>query len=380
MSFDENNIRLSPEEALKLYNEEVKGKLKIFLGYAPGVGKTYTMLSEANRRFNRREDVVIGYFESHERKETIAQLGNLPFIPNKEIQYGSLTLKEMNVEEIIKRHPSLVIVDELAHTNAPGSKNKKRYEDVLELLNAGINVYSTLNLQHIESLNDIVKQITKVTVNETIPDKIIEDAEIVVIDITPNALRNRLLRGDIYKKELIQNALKNFFRKGNLSALRELTLRQIADEVDDDVEEYMESHNIYENWYTAERIMVSISSNPKSKRLIRLGATLAKKCKGELYVVYVDCTHPLCPKETPERLKVLEENIELAEKFNATIIKLTGKSVSRAMLKFAHSKHITKLIIGHSRRTKIQRFFRGSTVNKFLENAKDVQIVIIPVE
>lgn len=374
-----DNKRLTPEEALKKYKNETLGKLKIFLGYAPGVGKTYTMLNEANRRLQRGENVVIGYFESHNRKDTIEQLKNLQSIPLKEILYNSITLKEMDVNAIIECKPDLVIVDELAHTNAPGSDNNKRYEDVLDLLAAGINVYSTLNLQHIESLNDIVGQITGIKINETVPDKVIADAEVVIVDITPDALRNRLKRGNIYKTELIDSALKNFFRNGNLTALRELTLRQIADEVDEDLEEYMLNNNITDNWYTAERIMVSISSNPKSKRLIRLGARMAKKYKCPLYVVYVTCTHPCCPKETMDRIKTLNENITLAKKFDASIIQLNGKSVSHELLKFSKEKHITKLVIGHSRRTTIQKIFRGSTINKFLEHAKNIEIIVIPV-
>lgn len=374
-----SDYRTSPEEALRIYKQETLGSLKIFLGYAPGVGKTYTMLNEANRRFSRGENIVIGYFESHNRQDTIDQIKNLPTIPYKEISYNSLKLYEMNVEEIIELHPDLVLVDELAHTNAPGSKNSKRYEDVLDLLNAGINVYATVNLQHLESLNDIVHQITGVTVKETIPDKIIQDSEVVVVDITPSALRNRLNRGNIYKEALVQSALKNFFREGNLTALRELTLRQIADEVDEDLEEYMSSNNIFENWYTAERIMVSISSNPKSKRLIRVGARMAKKFKCPLYVVYVTCTNIFYPKESPERQRSLNDNIELAKKFDATIVELSGKSVSRALIRFSKQKHITKLIIGHSKRTTMQKILRGSTVNKFLEHAKDIQIIVLPI-
>lgn len=370
--------RITPEEALEVFKRETTGYLKIFLGYAPGVGKTYTMLSEANRKFERGEDVVIGYFESHDRKNTIAQLKSLPMIPLKEIKYNSIILKEMDVDRIIERHPKLVLVDELAHTNAPGSKNKKRYEDVQELLEAGINVYTTVNLQHLESLNDIVKQITGVHINETIPDKIIENAEVVVIDMPPDGLRSRLIHGNIYKPHLIESALKNFFRKGNLNALRELTLRQIADEVDEDLEEYKIRHNIHENWHTAERVMVAISSNPKSKGLIRIGARIAKKYKCPFYVVYVNCTNLFCPKETPDKIKSLNDNLALAEKFNATVVKLTGKSVSAAMLKFAQEKHITQLIIGHSKRTTMQKLLRGSTINKFLEHSKDIKILVVP--
>ncbi|AIY84828.1 sensor protein KdpD [Clostridium baratii] len=373
-----NKTRISPDTALKICATEEKGKLKIFLGYAPGVGKTYTMLNEANRRYNRGEDVVIGYFESHGRLDTINQIKSLPELPLKEIHYNSITFKELNVPLIIDRRPKLVLVDELAHTNAPGSKNKKRYEDVIEILNSGINVYATVNIQHLESLNDVITQITGVTINETIPDSIIATAEVVVIDIPPDSLRKRLKRGNVYKNDLIQRALKNFFRIGNLNALRELTLRQIADEVDCTLNEYKENHNIYDNWHTAEKVMVSISSNPKSKRLIRFGARIAKKYKCPLYVVYVDCTHSIYPKDTPEILKSLNENIDLAKKFDAIVINLKGKSISNELIKFSKEKNITKLIIGHSKRTKLQKFFRGSTVNKLLEGSKNIEIIVVP--
>ena len=370
--------RISPDDALKICSTEEKGKLKIFLGYAPGVGKTYTMLNEANRRYNRGEDVVIGYFESHGRLDTINQIKSLPELPLKEISYNSITFKELNVPLIIERNPKLVLVDELAHTNAPGSKNTKRYEDVIEILNAGINVYATVNIQHLESLNDVISQITGVIVHETIPDSIIATAEVVVIDIPPDSLRKRLKRGNVYKTDLIQRALKNFFRIGNLNALRELTLRQIADEVDCTLNEYKEIHNIHDNWHTAEKVMVSISSNPKSKRLIRFGARIAKKYKCPLYVVYVNCTHSIYPKDNPEILKSLDENINLAKKFDATIVTLKGKSISSELIKFSKGKNITKLIIGHSKRTRLQKFFRGSTVNKLLEGSKNIEIIVVP--
>ncbi|MBU3134122.1 universal stress protein [Clostridium gasigenes] len=372
--------RANLEQALNACKKETTGLLKVFLGYAPGVGKTYTMLNEANRRFKRGEDIVIGYFESHGRQDTIDQLKDLPQIPLKDILYNNITLTEMNLEEILKRKPKLVIIDELAHTNAPGSKNRKRYEDVLEILNCGINVYTTVNLQHLESLNDVIRQITGVNVNETVPDIILEDSEVVVIDITPDSLRNRLQRGNIYKEPLIERSLSNFFRKGNLTALRELTLRQTADEVDEDLEEYKINHDIHENWSTVERVMVSISSSHQSQRLIRMGSVLSKKYKCAFYVVYVDCTHRFSPADTPNKLDTLNKNILLAESLNATVKKLKGRSVSKELVKFAHDIHITKLIIGHSKRTTIQKFFRGSTINKLLNHSKNIQIIVVPYE
>ncbi|MCR6514157.1 MAG: sensor protein KdpD [Clostridium sp.] len=370
--------RLTPLEALNLCKEQRCGKLKIFLGYAPGVGKTFTMLNEANRRLSRGEDVVIGYLETHGRKATLEQVKNLPIIPRKKINYKSLILEEMDVDEIILRKPHLVLIDELAHTNVKGSKNNKRYEDVFEILNSGINVHTTVNLQHIESLNDVISGITGIQVKETIPDKVFYKAEVVVIDITPKTLINRLSRGNIYNKNLIQNALKNFFREGNLNALRELTLRQLADDVDESLVAYKENHKIDENWRTAERIMVNISSNPTAKRLIRTGARMAKRYKCEFYVVYVNSTRFFSNKKSEAELLSLKENIDLAKKFDASIIELNGKSISNEIIKFAKKKNITKIILGHSRRTTLEKVLYGSPVNRLLSKAKNIELIILP--
>ena len=371
--------RTSPEEALKRANQESKGNLKIFLGYAPGVGKTYSMLNEANRRSSRGQDVIVGYLETHGRAETESQVSTLEIMPRKKIQYNGVSMEEMNTEAIIVRNPSVVLVDELAHTNVPGSCYKKRYEDVQEILDHGINVISTLNIQHLESLNDVIKQITGVTVRETIPDKIVDNAsEIVVVDITPDALQSRLKRGDVYKSENIDRALKNFFRKGNLNALREIALRQTAEGVDEDLEEYMKEHGIKDNWYTVERVLVCISSSPSAKKLIRRGARISKRNKCEWTVVDVNCTHFSSPRLTKKDLELLESHYKLAKQLGADVETLSGKSVSQELAKFAEKKHITQIIIGHSRRTKLQTFLRGSTISKLLKLLKDVEIHVIP--
>ncbi|HEX9062450.1 MAG TPA: sensor histidine kinase KdpD, partial [Clostridia bacterium] len=231
--------RISPEEALKIANYQSRGRLKVFLGYAPGVGKTYTMLNEANRRLKRGKDIVIGYVESHQRIETDNQIAGLEIIPRKKIEYNGTVMEEMDTNAIIARKPQVVLVDELAHTNVPGSRYSKRYEDVEEILLHGIDVITTLNIQHLESLNDVIKEITGITVRETIPDRIVNQAdEIVVVDLPPEALQKRLKRGSVYKLDKVDQALKNFFRKGNLNALREMALRQAAEEVDEDLLEY----------------------------------------------------------------------------------------------------------------------------------------------
>lgn len=371
--------RISPEEALKRASEENKGTLKIFLGYAPGVGKTYSMLNEANRRASRGQDVVIGYLESHGRLETEREISKLEIIPRKVIQYNGTVMEEMDTNAIILRRPSYVLIDELAHTNVPGSPYKKRYEDVEEILNNGINVISTLNIQHLESLNDVIKQITGVTVHETIPDKIIDNAsEVVVVDITPDALQSRLKRGNVYKSESIDRALKNFFRKGNLNALREIALRQTAEGVDEDLEIYMKEHGIKDNWYTVERVLVCISASPSAKKLIRRGSRIAKRNKCEWTVIDVNCTHFSAPKLTKRDLELLESHHKLAVQLGAKVETLSGKSVSQELSKFAEKNHITQMIIGHSRRTKLQKILRGSTVSKLLAILKDVEIHVIP--
>ncbi len=373
--------RLTPDEALKAAAEHNRGHLKIFIGYAPGVGKTYSMLNEGNRRLQRGQDIVVGYVESHHREETDKQVGSLEIIPRKKVEYNGTTMEEMDTEAIIERNPKAVLVDELAHTNVPGSRNKKRYEDVEEILAAGINVITTLNIQHLESLNDIVKQITGICVRETIPDSIVEKAdEVVVVDITPDALQNRLKRGNVYNLEKVPQALKNFFRKGNLNALREIALRQTAEEVDEDLEEYMKEHGIKDNWRTVERVMVCISPSPSAKRLIRRGARIARRYKCEWIVASVDCTNLFAPKLTPRLKESLESHYKLAKQLGAEVVKLVGKSVSGELVRFAHERHITQIILGHSTRTKLQTLVRGSTVNKLLKKAKNIEIHVIPNE
>jgi two-component system sensor histidine kinase KdpD len=354
--------RLTPEEALNIYNQQGRGMLKIFLGYAPGVGKTYAMLGEANRRLKRGQDIVIGYVENHGRA------------------YNGVELEDLDVEAVLNRHPEIVLIDELAHTNVPGSKNKKRYEDVLEILKSGVNVISTLNIQHLESLNDVIFQITGIKVNETLPDKILQHAdEVVVVDLTPDALQNRLNRGNVYDMEKVPQALKNFFRKGNLNALREIVLRQAAEGVDEDLDAYMKREGIKDNWHTVERVMVCISSSPNAKKLIRRGARIANRYKCEWYVVTVNCTRMFFREDSEADRKMRHSHIQLAEQLGAETVELTGKSVSETLVAFANEKHITQIIIGQSTRTKVETFFRGSTINKLIKMVKNVEIHLIPV-
>lgn len=370
--------RLSPDEALKICSKENRGHLKIFIGYAPGVGKTYTMLNEGNRRKNYGEDVVIGYVEPHGRAETDSQVGSLEVIPRKKVVYNKTEMEEMDTGAIIARKPETALVDELAHTNVPGSKNKKRYEDVEELLNCGINVLTTLNIQHLESLNDVVLQITGIKVKETIPDNIVQRAnEVVVVDLTPDALQNRLKRGNVYDLSKVPQALKNFFRKGNLNALRELALRETAEEVDEDLAEYMKKEGIRDNWRTVERIMVCISPSSTAKKLIRRGARLANRYRCEWYVVTVNCTNRFARKVSLKERQMLFSHFQLAKQLGAETATLEGKSVSEELACWANEKHITQMFLGYPKRTKLETLLRGSTVSRLIRKLNNVDIHLI---
>lgn len=371
--------RSTPEEALEKVKEETHGKLKIFLGYAPGVGKTYSMLNEANRRHQRGHDIVIGHLDTHKRCEAIDQIRNLQIIPPKEIIYDGKVYNEVDVEAIIAKKPKTVVIDELAHENAPGSKNLKRYEDIQEILSSGINVITTLNIEHIESLNTVIRKITGTKITNIIPDSIIENADqVVVVDLSPDELLKRLNNGEIYAKNSTSHAVKNFYRKNNLSALRELTLRLTAEGVDEDLALYMKSHGIHENWHTVERVMVCISTNVNAKKLIRRGARIASKYKCEWYVVNVHCTSIFAPALTYKNKETLNSNIKLAKQIGAEVIILNGKSISRTLADFASEKYITQIIIGSSRRTKAQYLLRGSTVTKLIKYTKNVEFHVVP--
>lgn len=371
--------RISPEKALEIYNKEKRGKLKIYMGYSPGVGKTYTMLREANIRVKRGEEIYIAYLEPHDRKATLEQVGILKEISPLEIEYRGKVYKEVDVKAVIEKHPKTVLIDELAHTNILGSKNKKRYEDVLEILEVGINVNTTLNIQHIESLNDIVQTITGIEVRERIPDKIVNLAdEVEVVDISASNLTERLQRGEIYNLKTAASALKNFFRLGNLNALRELALRRIAQEVDDDLTEYMNDKEIKTNWHTTERVLVSISSSPRAGKVIRYGARIAQRYKCEFYVISIESKGFFNKNFSEDDWKVIKEHEELAKNLGAEVFRLKGKNVPKKILEFATEKRITQIVLGHSSRSLFTRFFKGSVINNIIEHSKETEIRIVP--
>jgi two-component system, OmpR family, sensor histidine kinase KdpD len=368
-----------PEEWLELASPSPnsRGIFKLFLGYAPGVGKTYSMLSEAIRRKSRGEDIVIGIIETHGRKGIQELAAQLEAVPRKKIDYKGTPFEEMDIDAILNRRPGVVLVDELAHTNIPGSRHRKRYEDVQDLLAAKIDVVSTLNIQHIESIAPTVRAITGVTVRETVPDWVpLSATETVMVDLTPEALVNRMRRGDVYSKEKVEQSLKNFFRRGNLIALRELALRQVAEQVDRSLETYMDAKQIRENWGVRERIAVCISGSPSGQYLIARAARMARRLDAELYVVHV--MREFTTRE--ENPKILEANLRFAENLGALVVRLKGRSVADAIADFVRSKHITQVVFGRALVRDWKKFLYLSVVHRFLRESPAVDIHIVTQE
>jgi two-component system, OmpR family, sensor histidine kinase KdpD len=370
-----------PEEWLEAVSppQKTRGVFKLFLGYAPGVGKTFSMLSEALRRRSRGEDVVIGVVETHGRQgiEELAQ--QLERVPLKKIEYKGTIFEEMDVDAILARRPAVVLVDELAHTNIPGSRHRKRYEDVQELLAANIDVLSTLNIQHIESIAPVVRSITGIVVRETVPDWVpLTASETVMVDLTPEALHARMKRGDVYSTDKVERSLKNFFRRGNLIALRELALRQVAEQVDRSLESYMEAQDIRKNWGVRERMAVCISSNPAGQYLIARGARMARRMDAELYVVHVD--RQLATLHRESNPNALAANLRFAESLGAKVIRLKGKSVADAVAAFVRSKHITQVIFGRAPLRDWRKYLYLSAVHRFLRESPAVDVHIVTQE
>jgi two-component system sensor histidine kinase KdpD len=368
-----------PEDWLEVASppQKSRGIFKLFLGYAPGVGKTFSMLSEAIRRKKRGEDVVIGVVETHGRKGIEDFLSQIEAVPRKKIEYKGTVFEEMDVDAILARHPEVVLVDELAHTNISGSKHRKRYEDVQELLAANIDVISTLNIQHIESIAPVVRSITGITVRETVPDWVpLTATETVMVDLTPEALQNRMRRGDVYSSEKVERSLKNFFRRGNLIALRELALRQVAEQVDRSLESYMEAQDIRKNWAVRERIAVCISSNPSGQYLIARGARMARRLDAELYVVHVDREFGLKEANQP----ALDANLRFAESLGAHVVRLKGRSVADSVAEFVRSKHLTQVIFGRAPVRDWRKYLYLSAVHRFLRESPAVDVHIVTQE
>jgi len=372
-------VRKSPEQLLAEISpppEKAKGTLKLFLGYAPGVGKTYSMLTEAIRRHSRGEDVVVGIVETHGRKGIAELVPQLEIVPRKKIEYKGTIFEEMDVDAIIQRRPQVVLVDELAHTNIPGSKHRKRYEDVLEILAARIDVLSTVNIQHIESIAPTVNTFTGVVVRETVPDWVLQmAAETVMVDLTPEALQNRMKRGDVYGKEKVEQSLRNFFRRGNLIALRELALRQVAEQVDRSLSSYMDEKDIHENWAVRERLAVCISSNPRAQYLLARAARMARRMDAELYAVHVDVGGANGQDD-----KSLEANLKFAESLGAKVVRLEGNSVPDAAAQFVREKHITQMIFGRTATKGMNKLRYMNAISRFLRDAPAVDVHIVTQE
>lgn len=369
----------TPEQWLEEAAPAKKGGLfKLFLGYAPGVGKTYTMLTEAIRRHTRGEDVVIGVVETHGRKGVGELVAQLEVVPRKALEYKGATFEEMDVDAILARKPKVALVDELAHTNIEGSKNRKRYEDVFELLDAGIDVLSTMNIQHLESVTPTVQTVTGIQVRETVPDWVLQRVnEEVMIDLTPEALKNRMRRGDVYPQERVGRALENFFRETNLISLRELALRQVAQTVDQSLEQRLaRGDKDRAKVAIRERIAVCVSSNPAAQYLIARGARMAQAMNAELFVVYTD----MGQDAGEENQRTLNANFRFAENVGAFIIRLQGKNVAEAVARVVNEKHITQVVFGRSATQGWKRFFYLSAIHQFLRDAPAVDVHIVTQE
>jgi two-component system sensor histidine kinase KdpD len=356
---------------------ERKGRYKIFIGMAPGVGKTYKMLEEAHQLKKQGTDVVIGLLETHGRKDTIEKAEGLEIIPRKAIAQDQIIHHEMDVDAIIARAPKLALIDELAHTNAPGSLNSKRYQDVKEILAAGIDVYSTVNIQHIESLNDVIARITGIIVRERIPDRILETAdEVVVVDVTPETLEERLWDGKIYAPEKIQQSLENFFKRRNLIALRELALREVADTVEEDVNNCA---TLIQQYPIHERVMVCISTYPNSLRLLRRGARLANYMNAPLFILFVEDPDRFLTKEESLHIEYCEQ---LCQEFDGEFLRIKSHQVPQTIAEVAERERITQIVIGESRQSRWKRIFKGSFTQNIMKLIwqKQIDLHIIATE
>jgi two-component system sensor histidine kinase KdpD len=368
----------TPEQWLEETAARKKERVfKLFLGYAPGVGKTFNMLSEGIRRHSRGEDVVIGLVETPGRKGIAELASKLETVPRRNMQYKGASFEEMDVDAILARKPQVVLVDELAHTNIEGSKHAKRYEDVMELLDADIDVLSTMNVQHIESLTPMVLNITGVHIRETVPDWVIQRVnEIVLADLTPEALQTRMRRGDIYPLDRAEKALGHFFRPGNLIALRELALQQVTRAVDRSLESYLEKEGLGKNLGIRERIAVCVSSSPAAQYLIARAARMAQRIEAELYVIYID----IGTDERSEDQRSLSQNLHFAENLGATVVRTKGKSVAEEVAKVVRDHHITQVVFGRSAQTSWRKYLYLSAIHKFLRDAPPVDVHIVTQE
>ena len=380
LKMPDSATRRNPDELLAAIQVEeqraARGKLLVFLGYAAGVGKTYAMLQAAQQRRAEGVDLVVGYVETHGRAQTDALLDGLDILPRRIVEYRGALLSEMDVDAVLARQPRLALVDELAHTNAPGSRHPKRHQDVEDLLATGIDVYTTLNIQHLESLNDIVAQITGVVVRETIPDSVLDQAtEIRLVDLPPAELVQRLQDGKVYVPAQAQRAVEKFFRLGNLTALREISLRRTAERVDDQMRSYMQTQAIPGPWPAGERLLVCVSPSPLSGKLIRAARRLADELNAEWFAINVE-TASSARLSTAQRDQ-LASNLQLAETLGAKTITLPGQSVVDIVIEYARSHNITKIIAGKPLRPRWQELLRGSVVDRLIRGSGPIDVYVV---
>jgi two-component system sensor histidine kinase KdpD len=355
-------------------------RLRIYIGAAPGVGKTFHMLNDAHLLREQGVDVVIGLIETHGRKETEAQIRDLEIIPLRQIPYRTVQLKEMDIDAVLARKPQTVIVDELAHSNVPGSRNRKRYEDVMELLAAGINVLTAVNIQHLETLNDAVARSANTTIRETVPDSVLKRAdEVVNVDVTVDELRGRLRQGKIYAPDKVEQSLANFFRKGNLNMLRELALRTTAEQVGSQAAQYRRNQGL-EQAATPEKVMVCLSTRPGTEKLVRVGSRIAGRLATNWYAVYVDSPKHDKGHGDPEAFQRLQDTQRMAKDLGAQIITLNDKNIADALIRFAQQESITHVVFGQSVRSRWDILLRGSVLNRFLAEVRDVTVQVVPMQ
>jgi two-component system, OmpR family, sensor histidine kinase KdpD len=351
-----------------------RGKLRIYLGAAPGVGKTYAMLDEGWRRRQRGTDVVIGYVEAHTRPNTIAQIRDLEVVPRHKLVYRDRALEEMDLDAVLARHPAVALVDELAHTNVPGSRNQKRWQDIEELLDAGIDVISTVNIQHLTSLNDVVERITGVVQRETVPDSVVRAADqIELVDMSPEALRRRMAHGNVYVPDKVDEALAHYFRVGNLGALRELALLWVADRVDDELASYRDRYGISQPWETKERVVVALTGAPGGEHLLRRASRIAARVNGELIGVHVRATDGMSHPR-PEGLEVQRQ---LLDELGGRYTEVTGVEVAESLVDFARAENASQLVVGASARSRLAELTSGSVINRIVRDAAPIDVHVI---
>lgn len=369
--------RPSPDALLEQVRSETRGRLKIFLGAAPGVGKTYEMLLAGRARRAEGVDVVIGVVETHGRRETQALIEGYEVVPRAQVAYRGQSVEEMDLDAVLARRPELVLVDELAHTNAPGSRHPKRYLDVLELIDRGIDVYTTLNIQHVESLNDVVAQITRIRVRETVPDSIIDKADAIeIIDLTPEDLIKRLNEGKVYMPETARRAVSNYFSPGNLTALRELALRRTAQRVDDQLLSHMQAHAIAGPWAASDRLIVCIDGSPRAASLVRHARRLAEKLKASWTALHIEA--PGRARASEAEKARLSAAMRLAEQLGGEAVILPGETVPDEVLRYAASKNVSHIVIGSSSAPRWREFLSGSVAQTLIREADDISIHVIP--